>query len=152
MGPMPQTPQRGRPRLSAEDVKARILDYCRRYGVKPGSGGLPPFPSGQRETPQHRDWMAVYKAHQRLARASGAPIEERRSLLAAQDGACGVCRLPLGLTEAVVHKAPHGRSSALHPVCQRLTVAAEAAGPEAVEGLRVYLWPTAAPRASKRRP
>jgi len=32
---MADAPTRGRPRLSPEDVKARIQEYCRRYGVNP---------------------------------------------------------------------------------------------------------------------
>ena len=61
-------PNKGRPRLTLEELQARIADYCDRYGVAPNAEGLPPFPTGQRETQQHRDWIAVYKAHNRLAR------------------------------------------------------------------------------------
>jgi hypothetical protein len=55
--------------LTVEDLQGRIAAYCERYGVAPGSDGLPPYPSGQRESAQHRDWIAVYKAHRRLRRA-----------------------------------------------------------------------------------
>ncbi len=147
---MAEAPTRGRPRLSPEDVTARIQDYCRRYGVTAGPEGLPPFPSGKRETPQHRDWMAVYKAHQRLGRVGGASLQDRRALLATQAGACGLCGLTLAIAEVVAHRAD-GRSSALHRACDRLVVSAEAAGREAVDRLRAYLWP-AAPRGPKRRP
>lgn len=149
---MAEAPTRGRPRLSPGDVKARIQDYCRRYGVTAGPEGLPAFPSGKRETPQHRDWMAVYKAHQRLGRVGGASLQDRRALLATQGGACSVCGLTLAVSEAVAHKAADGRSlGALHPACHRLAVSGEAAGPEAVDRLRAYLWP-AATRPPKRRP
>jgi hypothetical protein len=147
---MADAPTRGRPRLSPEDVKARIQAYCRRYGVTAGPEGLPPFPSGKRETPQHRAWMAVYKAHQRLGRVGGASLEDRRALLASQDGACEVCARPLAIAEAVLLKTSDGRSLALHPACHGLAVSAEAAGPEAVDHLRAYLWP-AASRPPKRR-
>jgi len=55
-----------------------VRDYCARYGVEPNAEGLPPFPTGLRETPQHREWLAVYKAHHRLRRrgsrdGGGAP-------------------------------------------------------------------------------
>jgi len=59
---------RGRPPLSSEQVAARVQAYCARYGVTIGSEGLPPFPSGRRETPQHREWLTLYKALQRLRR------------------------------------------------------------------------------------
>lgn len=60
----------GRPPLTAQDLQDRVAAYCKRYGVEPASDGLPPYPSGQRETPQHREWIAVYKAHSRLARSA----------------------------------------------------------------------------------
>lgn len=73
----------GRPRVTPEELQARILAYCLRYGVKPGPEGLPPFPAGQRETKQHREWIGVYKSQQRLARRHrgqcercSAPISE----------------------------------------------------------------------------
>jgi len=141
---MPEAPQRGRPRLSPEDVKARVQEYCRRYAVHVGPAGLPPFPTGKRETAQHRDWMAVYKARQRLGRVGGASLEARRGVLEAQHGVCALCGGELGVAVAVVQNAPDGRASALHPACQRLAVAAEAAGPEAVAGLRAYLSQAAA--------
>jgi len=68
-------PGKGRPRLTPDDVQARIDLYCARYGVRPNVGGLPPFPSGKRETAQHRAWIAVYKAHNRLGRRSRGQCE-----------------------------------------------------------------------------
>jgi hypothetical protein len=58
----------GRSPLTVEDLQERITAYCKRYGVALGSDGLPPYPSGLRETAQHREWIAVYKAHARLQR------------------------------------------------------------------------------------
>jgi hypothetical protein len=68
-------PAKGRPRLTPADLEARIKDYCDRYGVSARTDGLPPFPTGQRETRQHRDWIAVYKAHDRLARRARGQCE-----------------------------------------------------------------------------
>lgn len=58
----------GRPRVTPEELQARVVAYCKTYGVRPGPNGLPPYPSGKRETNQHREWIAVYKAQQRLTR------------------------------------------------------------------------------------
>lgn len=68
-------PKKGRPRLSEEDFRARIAAYCHRYDVAPGTEGLPPFPTGKRETRQHREWIAVYKAHRRLVRRGRGQCE-----------------------------------------------------------------------------
>jgi hypothetical protein len=74
-------PAPGRRRLTPEDVQKRITEYCERYDVRPNETGLPPFPSGQRETQQHREWMAVYRAHSRLAASSAEGLDDLRSLL-----------------------------------------------------------------------
>ena len=66
---------KGRPRLTPEDLNGRIKTYCSRYGVKPSPEGLPPFPAGQRETLQYREWIACYKAHQKLVRRSRGQCE-----------------------------------------------------------------------------
>jgi hypothetical protein len=67
--------KKGRPRLTPEDLQARVAEYCDRYRVGRNAEGLPPFPTGQRETRQHRDWLAVYKAHNRLARRGRGQCE-----------------------------------------------------------------------------
>jgi hypothetical protein len=77
-------PSKGRPRLTPEALQARIAEYCARYGVAPNAEGMPPFPAGQRETRQHRDWIAVYKAHDRLGRRGRGQCE--RCSAAAGDG------------------------------------------------------------------
>lgn len=77
-------PAKGRPRLTEQDLLARIASYCERYGVVPGPSGLPPFPTGRRETPQHREWIAVYKAHNRLGRRGRGQCE--RCAAPASDG------------------------------------------------------------------
>src|SRR5260370_6983448 len=75
---------KGRPRLTPEEQQARVVDYCEGYGVTPNASGLPPFPRGQRETQQHREWMAVYKAHNRLGRRGRGQCE--RCAAPASDG------------------------------------------------------------------
>lgn len=59
---------KGRPRLTPEALETRIAAYCQRYRVARGPNGLPPFPTGKRETPQHREWIGLYKTHNRLGR------------------------------------------------------------------------------------
>jgi hypothetical protein len=74
---------KGRPRLTPEDHEARLQAYCTAHAVKLNAEGLPPFPTGQRETPQHREWMKLYKAHSRMSRRTrgqcercGTPVSE----------------------------------------------------------------------------
>jgi hypothetical protein len=138
----PQPPRRraGRPRLAPEELQARIADYCKRYAVVVSEQGLPPFPAGQRETPQHREWMALYKAHRRLSgRVGGArgSLAAARPLLTAQSGCCPVCRKPLELRDARVD-VPAATGSptppaAVHGRCLQLIELARALGPDALD-------------------
>jgi|KBSSwiStaDraftv2_1062776.scaffolds.fasta_scaffold90857_3 ribosomal protein S27AE len=66
---------KGRPRLTPEEYESRLRAYCAKYSVKPNAEGLPPFPAGRRETPQHREWMKLYKVHNRMARRSRGQCE-----------------------------------------------------------------------------
>jgi hypothetical protein len=135
---------RGRPPLTPEDVRARIAGYCERYGVQPGANGLPPFPSGQRETAQHREWLSVYRANQRLQRRSPPSVEQLQAAFEAQNGRCPVCGEAVDLVESVPHRRPDGGIRAvLHPRCHKLVAVAEDAGSEALERARAYLWPNA---------
>jgi hypothetical protein len=164
-------PGRGRPRLTPELYAARLAAYCARYEVVPGPAGLPPFPAGQRETPQHREWISLYKGHARLARRARGQCErcaepvsegsvfceahraeaaavatvaedERRRLLKAQTGRCPACGDPIAAQEAAHPHAASGRPRALlHARCHRLAGLAEAAGPGVLDRLRAYLWP-----------
>lgn len=68
-------PTQGRPRLTPEVLQTRIAAYCQRFKTAPGPKGLPPFPTGKRETPQHREWIGLYKAHSRLGRRSRGQCE-----------------------------------------------------------------------------
>lgn len=134
----PRTP--GRPPLSPEAVAARVDDYCRRHGVEPTAEGLPPFPTGQRETPQHRDWLTVYRAVRRLeARRSGLQAPSRRPVQGAL--ACAVCDEPVP-PGADAREARLGRARLrLHVACADLAERARQAGPEAVGRVAALLWP-----------
>jgi hypothetical protein len=168
-------PTRGRPRLSPEDLEARIADYCRRYQASRAPSGLPAFPTGKRETRQHREWISLYKAHNRLGRRTrgqcercsepaaegsvfcdehhrgqrpgpaSSSLEERRALLAHQDGRCPVCGASLDVTECV----EHGREAVLHPRCSRLAGLAVDLGPEGLSRLGRFLWPEGGPRKAR---
>jgi hypothetical protein len=67
----PVKSKKGRPGLTAEGYQARLDAYCVLYGVSVTPEGIPPFPSGRRETAQHREWIALYKAHRRLVESRG---------------------------------------------------------------------------------
>src|SRR5262245_57632681 len=123
-------PAQGRPRLSPEDLEVRIAEYCRRYQAARSDTGLPVFPTGKRETRQHREWIALYKTHNRLGRRSRGQCErcsepaadgsvfcemhraqnagdaalapdERRRILARQNRRCPVCALALEGSDGV---------------------------------------------------
>jgi len=164
-------PSRGRPRLTPELLASRVQEYCSRYATKRKADGLPPFPSGKRETPQHRAWLALYKAHDRLRRrghgqcercgsavASGSVFcEEHRgaavsapeaaqepaAVLAAQDDRCVACSEPLTLAEALPFRisGAAGGPRFLHHRCRQLVRLAHALGPETLDRVRGLLWP-----------
>src|SRR3954471_7146420 len=92
---------RGRPRLTAEALADRIAGYCARYAVTERSGtGFPPFPAGQRETPQHREWVVLFKAKSRLESAGSRDV--RLALVASQEGRCPVCAEDIGAEDGTV--------------------------------------------------
>ena len=141
----------GRPPLTEDEVRQRVLAYCRRYGVAAEPDGLPPFPSGKRETPQHRDWMTVYRAHRRsrLRAASAAPEDP----VGPPPSACPVCRRHLAPRLAVPYAAgKRKRPISLHPTCAELARLAGAVGPAAVARLRILLWPAGDATATRRPP
>ena len=135
-----QTSRRGRPRLTPDELQDRLDAYCSRYRVSLNDEGLPPFPSGRRESDQHREWMALYKAHRRLADrgTSGARPTELRELLAAQRGRCVVCSSPLELADARLDA--HGEDrAATHARCLQFLDLARALGSDALEAARKRL-------------
>ena len=141
---------KGRRPLTAEDVQAKVRAYCDLYKVTELTPeGLPVFPSGQRETPQHRAWIVVYKAAQRLRRRQlSADPEARAAALAAQDGRCPVCREPVGADDPAVDLSPQ---RIVHRRCRDLLGAARALGPDALDRARRLLWPEGRPGGAGRR-
>jgi hypothetical protein len=127
--------------LTEDQVRAKALAYCERYGVSPGPAGLPPFPAGHRETRQHREWLAVYRALQRAkARATSAAVPSP------SDGAraCPICARAIGADDGVpVRPGGGGHPLDLHRACADLVRLAETAGPDALARLSHFLWPRA---------
>jgi hypothetical protein len=130
----------GRPRLTFEALQSRIAEYGRRYSVAVTEAGLPAFPAGKRETQQHREWMALYKAHRRLSEREpdAADLARRHELLTAQRNRCPVCCRPLDLGDARLdsHKAD---PAVLHAQCLELVGLARALGPEALDRVKPRL-------------
>lgn len=140
----------GRPALTEDQVRDKVLAYCARYGVEPGPEGLPPFPAGKRESRQHREWLTVYRALQRSRRraattasASSAGLAPPgRSARGAGVPLCPVCGLVVGARQGVhLEGAARASRGRLHPACADLARLAERAGPEAVARLSAWLWP-----------
>lgn len=140
--PAPKKNPRGRPRVTREVLDARITDYCKSYDVKPGATGLPPFPTGKRESPQHREWLGLYKAHSRLVSRAGVHTEdERREALARQAGCCPACASELKLAESVSHADAAGAlRGVLHEECKLTAAAVERLGPDGLDRLKTYLF------------
>ena len=132
--------RRGRPRLTPEDLRARLAEYGRRYGASVSDHGLPPFPAGKRETKQHREWMALYKAHRRLSerRPDTPDLARRDELLTVQRGRCPVCRKALDVGDARLDSREPG-PAVLHAPCLQLVALARSLGPEALDGVRKRL-------------
>lgn len=131
---------RGRPRLTPEELSARLADYCRRNGVPVKDDGLPPFPAGKRETEQHREWMALYKAHRRLSeRGPGiADLAQRRALLAVQRGRCPVCDKRLDVDDARLDSHKAGLA-VLHAQCLQMLALGRILGADAVARAQTLL-------------
>lgn len=127
----------GRPPLTEDEVRDKVLAYCERYQVSPGPEGLPPFPSGRRETRQHREWMTVYRARQRLRARQARPADHPPG-----GPSCPFCSRAVGDREAVaVERAGWKARARLHPACADLVRLARQAGPEAVARLSEWIWP-----------
>jgi hypothetical protein len=127
---------RGRPALAADEVAERVASYCRRYGVAPvPPATVPPFPSGRRETAQHREWLLVYRAVKRFAARHG---EAPPSTPSTTSDACAVCGRSPAAEDLRV-----GRSLVrLDSSCSDLAARARDAGPEALARLTEILWPS----------
>jgi hypothetical protein len=136
-----EMPPRGRPRLTPAEYEDRLQSYCLRYGVAPTAAGIPPFPTGRRETDQHREWLALYKAHARLAGGDHPPSQG-----SSRDGSCGVCGRPVEAGDAVVH-----RSASLHSACHAAVALLEPLGSAGLDRLRAYLWPAQSNKSRRQR-
>jgi hypothetical protein len=127
----------GRPPLTDDQVRDKVQAYCDRYDVTAGPEGLPPFPSGRRESLQHREWLTVYRALQRLKARSAAAAAD-----ASAEGVCPACSRALGPDAAVTFpRGRRARAAKLHPECADLARLSEKAGPEALARLSAWLWP-----------
>jgi hypothetical protein len=132
----------GRPPLTEDQVQAKVEAYCKRYDVPVGPEGLPPFPTGKRETRQHREWLTVYRALQRFrqrAAADAPPPAEASSSVPL----CPICAQPLEAALSVPYprRTRSARPVPLHPRCADLVRLAESLGPNAVAALGPFLWP-----------
>jgi hypothetical protein len=141
--------RRGRPRLTPEELRDRIIAYCKRHGVGLNAQGLPPFPAGRRESEQHREWMALYKAHRRLSerRPSTADLARRQELLTLQQGRCPVCNEALEVADSRLDDADaidgnprHDAAAVLHSPCRQLVDLARALGVAALERAKARVW------------
>jgi hypothetical protein len=133
----------GRPRLTPEQYQERLAAYCARYGVTAGDGTLPPFPTGRRETAQHRAWMALYKARRRLTDPKPGPGADsrRRELLAAQQGRCPVCARDVTAAEALDPADAAVPRALVHHACGLAVALARRDGAVVLDRIRAYLWP-----------
>jgi hypothetical protein len=129
--------------MTPEALQERVAAYCKEYGVSVTADGLPPFPSGQRETDQHREWMALYKAHRRIAQRSAGPdardVQKIHELLAAQRGRCPICRKSVEPADARLDDQPHGDPAALHAACLQLVELSRSLGLDALERVKERL-------------
>lgn len=164
--------QRGRPPITEEVLNARIRDYCARYSVTPDKNtGLPPFPAGRRETPEHRAWITLLKARTRLRRRVGGLC--RRCDEPAVTGAifckehdpssgtpaagtshvmCFLCGDGVIATKAVDHRRSPGSERVwVHRDCRNFISFAQTAGPGLLGRLQDYLWPERRPPNRARR-
>mgnify|MGYP003581426524 CR=1 FL=1 len=107
-----------------------------RFGAT--TAGIPPFPSGRRETDQHREWLALYKAHARLNPPG-------THALPSDDGACGVC----GRLVPDGDRMPH-RDRSLHAACHGIVTLVEPLGAAGLDRLRSYLWPPSKAKRARR--
>jgi len=135
--------------MTAEALQQRIDAYCARYKVPRRTGGLPPYPAGERETRQHRDWIVLYKAISRFRqRQTALPTSpERAAALKAQDGRCPICLVEVGVEGQTAHQPQPGAAlTIVHLECNELLRRVLTLGPSVLDRLRSCAWPE--PRSS----
>ena len=112
----------GRPPLAEEQVRERVDEYCRRYGVKErNEAGFPVFPAGLRETAQHREWITLYKLFSRSRRRSGTLVS------VPPEGSRTEC--PICLERGTLGRGDHKRCAVAVDLVRGL-------GPEALDRIR----------------
>lgn len=133
---------KGRRPLTEEAVRQRIADYCARYGVHDMSpAGFPAYPAGQRETPQHRAWIVLYKAFGRLQRRQlDEHAKDATSL--PSDGRCPICLEALSSPGPDARPSAEAASVSVHARCREVVGFVARLGPAVLERLRHYAWPS----------
>jgi hypothetical protein len=84
-------PRTGRPPLTEAVIRERIATYCARYGVGLTDAGFPAYPAGLRETPQHREWITLFKVFSRLRDRSTPEGSVRSRSSRGTAGTCAIC-------------------------------------------------------------
>ena len=106
-------PRIGRPPQSEDALRARIDAYCARYGAPElNDEGFPVYPAGFRESPRHREWMALYKAfgrvRARIRSEKGLPTRECPICLRASSGEDRTHRRCAGVVKFLRELGPSG--------------------------------------------
>ncbi len=126
----------GRPPLTEDQVRDRVDEYCRRYGVhERNEVGFPVFPAGLRETGQHREWITLYKLFSRSRRRSGTVVG------APPDGVRTEC--PICLDRGSLGRGAHKRCAVAVDLVRGL-------GAAALDRIRAEAFPEAGGPASPR--
>jgi hypothetical protein len=121
--------------MTEDEIQERIDAYCRRYAVdERNAAGFPVFPAGRRETPQHREWIGLFKVFSRARRRSGGVAAPKPG-----SATCVVCGRPGDL--------------ASHPKCRSAVELVRALGGDSLDRLRAAALPDpeASPAPRKRK-
>ena len=132
-------PRTGRPSITEEQVRQRVAAYSERYHVTElNDAGFPVYPAGLRETPQHREWIALYQVFNRSRRRSGQPgIAGDAS---SRPEGCPICLQPV---------RPPGTT---HRRCADVVDLVRELGPESLDRVRAAAFPDVARSAGSPRP
>lgn len=122
---------KGRPPLSEDVVHERVADYCARYDVRARNAeGFPIYPTGKRESRQHREWVVLYKTFNRMrARQAARPLPENPS----GQPACPIC-----LKETAADDEKSSRLG-LHVECNEVVQFVIRLGPAVLDRIRTLL-------------
>lgn len=122
---------KGRPPLSEDVVRERVADYCARYDVRARNAeGFPIYPTGKRESPQHREWVVLYKTFNRMRARQGArPLPENPN----DPPGCPIC-----LKEVAADDEKSSRPT-VHAECNEVLQFLIRAGPAVLDRIRALL-------------